>query len=70
MDRIQVLYGGSLGKSDDLISFWEEFIKNEMADGGHFEKNGHSKRLRARYPINRWLVEAHSNSMWLISGYF
>ena len=30
--------GGSLGISDDLINFWEEFIKNKMADGMHFEK--------------------------------
>ena len=29
---------GSLGISDDLINFWEEFIKNKMGDGGHFEK--------------------------------
>ena len=30
--------GGSLGISDDLINIWEEFIKNKLADGGHFEK--------------------------------
>ena len=30
--------GGSLDISDDLINFWEEPIKNKMADGGHFEK--------------------------------
>ena len=29
---------GSLGISDDLINFWEEFIKNKMGDRGHFEK--------------------------------
>ena len=38
MDRIQILYAGSLGIADDLINFWEEFIKNKMADGGHFKK--------------------------------
>ena len=24
--------------SDDLLNFWEKIIKNNMADGGHFEK--------------------------------
>ena len=38
MDHIQILYAGSLGISDDLITFWEESIKNKMVDGGHFEK--------------------------------
>ena len=38
LDRIQILRGGSLGTSDDLITFWEDSIKNKMADGGHFEK--------------------------------
>ena len=41
LDRIQILCGGSLGISDDLITFWEESIKNKMVDGGHFEKNSH-----------------------------
>ena len=27
-----------MGICDDLINFWDEFIKNKMADGGHFEK--------------------------------
>ena len=38
MDHIQILCGGSLGISDDLINFWEEFIENKMADGGHLEQ--------------------------------
>ena len=38
MNPTQILLGGSLGISDDLINFWEEFIKNKMADGGHFKK--------------------------------
>ena len=38
LDRIQIWRDGSLGISDDLINFWEESIKNKMADGGHFEK--------------------------------
>ena len=38
LDRIQIWRGGSLGISDDLISFWEKSIENKMADGGHFEK--------------------------------
>ena len=36
--NVQIWPGGSLGISDDLINFWEESIKNKMADGGHFEK--------------------------------
>ena len=40
------------GYSDDLINFLEEFIKNKMVDGGHFEKNGRSKSLWARYLMN------------------
>ena len=28
----QILCGSSLGISDDLINFWEELIKNRMAD--------------------------------------
>ena len=31
------LHSGSLG--DDLSTFWEESIKNKMADGSHLEKN-------------------------------
>ena len=38
LDRIQILCSGSLGISNALINFWGEFIKNKMADGGHFEK--------------------------------
>ena len=38
LDRIQIWRGGSLGISDDLINFWEESIKNKMANGRHFEK--------------------------------
>ena len=38
MDRIKIFYAGSLGISDDLITFWEEFIKNKMADVGHLKK--------------------------------
>ena len=38
MDRIQILYDGSLGISDDLINFCEAFIKNKMADRGHFKE--------------------------------
>ena len=41
LDCIQILCSGSLGISNDLISFWEESIKNKMAEGGHFEKNSH-----------------------------
>ena len=37
MDPIHILYGGSVGISDDMINFLEEFIENKMADGGHFE---------------------------------
>ena len=43
MDSIQILWAGSLGISDDLTNFWEEFIKNNMADRGHFEKMGAQK---------------------------
>ena len=31
LDCIQIWYGCSLGISDDLITFWEESIKNKMA---------------------------------------
>ena len=37
--------GGYLGISDDLINFWEEFIKYKMADRGHFEKMSAQKTL-------------------------
>ena len=47
LDCIQIWYGCSLCISDDLIKFWDEFIKNKMAasadekklhggSGGHF----------------------------------
>ena len=35
MDHIQILKGGSLGISNDLIKFWDESIKNKMAEGEH-----------------------------------
>ena len=38
---IRFLCGGSVGIFDNLINFWEEYIKNEVAEGGHFEKNSH-----------------------------
>ena len=37
LDHIPIWCGGSLGISDDLISFWEEFSKNKISDEGHFE---------------------------------
>ena len=39
MDRIQILYGGSLCIPDDC----EELIKNNMADGRHFVKMASTK---------------------------
>ena len=38
LDSIQIVCIGSLGISSDLITFWEESIKNKMADAGHSEK--------------------------------
>ena len=55
MDRFQIIMAGSQGISDDLGNIWEEFIKNKMADEGHFEKNGCPKSLWARYLMNRRL---------------
>ena len=31
LDCIQIWYGCSLDISDDLIDFWDEFVKNKMA---------------------------------------
>ena len=31
LECIQIWYGSSLGISDDLINFWDEYIKNKMA---------------------------------------
>ena len=53
LDHLQIWCGRSLGISDDLIIFWEESIKNKMADGGHFEKNSHPKTLWAGYLMSR-----------------
>ena len=55
MDPIQFFKGGTVGISDDLINFWEEFIQNKMANRRHFEKNGRPKSLWARYLMNHWL---------------
>ena len=38
LDHSKIWCGGSLGITGDLINFWEESIKNKMADGGHFDK--------------------------------
>ena len=55
LDLIQMLCSGSLGISNELISFREESTKNKMAEGGHFEKNSHTKSLWARYLMNHCL---------------
>ena len=65
LDRIQIACSGSLGISNDLISFWEESIKNKMAEGGHFEKNSHPKSLWARYLMNYCLDRIQIFSMVL-----
>ena len=39
LDHIQILCSDSLGISNDLISFWEVSIKNNMDDGGYLEKS-------------------------------
>ena len=33
LDCIQIWHGCSLGISDNLITFWDESIKNKMVDG-------------------------------------
>ena len=33
LDCIQIWYGCSLGIFDDLTNFWDESIKNKMAEG-------------------------------------
>ena len=38
LNRIQIWCGGFLAISDDLITFWEELVKNKTADGGHTGK--------------------------------
>ena len=43
LDQIQIQCGGSLGNSDDLINFWEEFFKNKMVDQRHFKKIANRK---------------------------
>ena len=43
------------GIFNDLIKFWEETIKNKLADGDNFEKNSHPKNFWMRYVMNRWL---------------
>ena len=57
LDQIQIQCGGSLGNSDDLINFWEEFFKNKMVDQTPktFKKNSQPKSLWAQYLINRSL---------------
>ena len=47
MDRIQILYASSVGISDAVINFWEEFIKNKIANGGNFEKMALKKLVGA-----------------------
>ena len=56
LDRIQIWRGGSLGISDDLITFWEESIKKKQ-DGRWktFWKNSHPKNFWVRYLMNHWL---------------
>ena len=34
---------GYLATTDDLVNFWQEPIKNQMADGGHFENKALQK---------------------------
>ena len=48
LDCIQIWYGCSLGRSDDLINFWDEFLKNKMALGSHLKKDGRLNSLWAR----------------------
>ena len=61
MNRITILYAGSLGISDDLINFWEEFIENKMADGVLFKK-WPPKKLVGTISYEE-LVGSHSNLM-------
>ena len=62
MDRIQILYAGSMGISDDLITFLH------VPDGGHFEKMAAQKVVGAiSYDL---LVGSHSNLTWWFSWYF
>ena len=37
LDRIQIWCGVYLCISDDLVNFWEESLKNKMADEGYLE---------------------------------
>ena len=38
LDRMQIVCSarGSLGISNDVINFWEQSMKNKMADNRHF----------------------------------
>ena len=57
MDPIQILYGVSLGISDDLINFWEKIIKNKIL------KKWETKKFVGAISYAP-LVGSHSNFMW------
>ena len=68
MDPIQILLGGSLCISDELINFWEEFIIKKISN----------KDILKKLPLKKVvcvisyepLVGSHSNLMWWFSGHF
>ena len=68
MDPIKILQCGYLDISDDLINFWQEFIKNKMADGEHLKKWPPKKCVDAIYLEP--LVRSYSNLIWRFSAYF
>ena len=39
LDCIHIWYGCSLGISDDLITFWDDYIENKMAAAAIYKKN-------------------------------
>ena len=53
LDCIQILYGCSLGISDNLLNFWDAFIKNKMA-------------AAAIKKLTGWLWGSFSSSYFLI----
>ena len=59
LDCIQIWYGCSLGISDDLINFWDEFIKNKMA-AQLFKKRWPTKKLVGSITYEL-LLGLHSN---------
>ena len=69
LDCIQIWYGCSLGISDDLITFWDESIKNKMAAVAILKKRWPPKTLVGTITYEP-LLGLYSNLALLFSRYF